>query len=70
MQISLPGLLTVIFVIAKILGYLTWSWWWVFSPIWIPLVIVFAIGVGMMLAGGSFLGVVALLDRRQRRKKI
>jgi hypothetical protein len=26
-------LLTLIFVIAKITGYLAWSWWWVFSPI-------------------------------------
>lgn len=26
-------LLTLIFVIAKITGYLAWSWLWVFSPI-------------------------------------
>jgi hypothetical protein len=27
--------LTIIFVVAKIAGYLSWSWWWVFSPLWI-----------------------------------
>ena len=30
---SLPTILTVVFVIAKLLGYISWSWWWVFSPI-------------------------------------
>lgn len=25
-------ILTIIFVIAKILGYITWSWWLVFLP--------------------------------------
>ncbi len=36
---SLSTLLTVVFVIAKLTGYITWSWWWVFSPIWIGLLI-------------------------------
>jgi hypothetical protein len=36
---SLTTLLTVVFVIAKLTGYITWSWWWVFSPIWIGLLI-------------------------------
>lgn len=26
-------LLTIIFVVAKILGYISWSWYWVFAPI-------------------------------------
>lgn len=37
--IRFPGLisvLTVLFVILKATGYITWSWWWVFAPIWIP----------------------------------
>jgi hypothetical protein len=29
------SILTLIFVVGKIWGYLDWSWWWVFSPIWI-----------------------------------
>lgn len=33
--ISLPGLLTVAFVVLKLTGYVTWSWWWVLSPLWI-----------------------------------
>lgn len=29
------GLLTIVFIVMKILGKITWSWWWVLSPIWI-----------------------------------
>ena len=39
--------LTVIFVIAKILGYINWSWWLVFMP----LIVRIALGViGFILA--------------------
>ena len=39
----LGGVLLVIFVVLKLTGLITWSWWWVFSPIWIPLLIVVAV---------------------------
>jgi transmembrane Fragile-X-F protein len=41
--IGFSGLLTIVFVIFKLLGKITWSWWWVFSPIWITAIIVIAI---------------------------
>lgn len=28
--------LVIIFVIAKLTGHFDYSWWWVFSPLWIP----------------------------------
>lgn len=37
------GLLTCIFAAAKAFGYLTWSWWWVFSPLWIGIPAAFAL---------------------------
>lgn len=43
--------LLTVFIILKLIGAITWSWWWVFSPIWIPLVIgilIFTI-VGLLL---------------------
>jgi hypothetical protein len=33
--IGLPGLLAVLFIGLKLTGYITWSWWWVLSPLWI-----------------------------------
>lgn len=32
-------LLAVAFIVLKITGVITWSWWWVLSPIWIPFTI-------------------------------
>lgn len=41
--ISLGGVLVIIFVVLKLTGLITWSWWWVFSPIWIVLLIIAAV---------------------------
>ena len=43
--ISFTGLLTVLFIGLKLTGYIDWSWWWVFSPIWITVSIVLGIAV-------------------------
>ena len=32
---GLIGVLTLIFVVLKLSGNITWSWWWVLSPMWI-----------------------------------
>lgn len=31
-------ILTFIFVILKLCGVIYWSWWWVFCPLWLPIV--------------------------------
>lgn len=28
-----------VFLILKLAGKIDWSWWWVFSPFWIPVVL-------------------------------
>ena len=38
--ISFTGLLTIVFIVLKLLGVITWSWVWVLSPIWITLVLI------------------------------
>jgi uncharacterized protein (DUF983 family) len=38
--IGFPGLLTVLFIGLKLTGHITWSWWWVLSPLWISALIV------------------------------
>ncbi len=39
------GLLTILFIHHKLIGTIAWSWWWVLSPIWIPV----AIGLAALL---------------------
>lgn len=33
--IGFTGLLTILFIGLKLTGYVTWSWVWVLSPLWI-----------------------------------
>ena len=37
------GLLTLIFITLKLTGYIDWSWWLVLMPLFIPVIIIFAI---------------------------
>ena len=41
--------LTCIFFTLKILGYVTWSWVWVFAPIWLAILSVFPAFVIMLV---------------------
>lgn len=44
--IGVLGLLGVAFVVLKLTGYITWSWWWVTAPFWGGLalaIVIFAI---------------------------
>ena len=38
--IGFVGILTIVFIVLKLLGKITWSWWWVLSPIWISAILV------------------------------
>jgi len=40
---GLPTVLAIIFIVLKLTGYVTWSWWWVTSPLWIPPALFFGI---------------------------
>jgi hypothetical protein len=33
------GLLLLVFIVLKLLGFIAWSWVWVLSPFWIPLAV-------------------------------
>ena len=32
--IGCTGLLTIVFIILKLIGEIDWSWWWVLAPVW------------------------------------
>lgn len=40
--IGFVGLLTIAFIVLKLVGVITWSWVWVLSPLWISAVITIA----------------------------
>ena len=37
--IGFAGLLTIVFIVLKLTGYITWSWLWVLSPLWISFLV-------------------------------
>jgi hypothetical protein len=51
--IGFAGLLTILFIGLKLTNYVTWSWVWVLSPLWIPLTVVVGITV--------IVGIIAIL---------
>lgn len=42
--IGIGMILFLIFMTLKLTGNIDWSWWWVTSPLWIPLTLMVAIG--------------------------
>ena len=49
--LGIVSVLTIIFIVLKLLGVIRWSWIWVLSPIWISAVIVVAV-FSVILIGG------------------
>ena len=50
--IGFTGLLTIVFIILKLIGTIDWSWWWVLSPLWITFIL------GMLL----FIVIIIFID--------
>jgi len=47
--IGFTGMLTILFIGLKLGGVISWSWWWVLSPIWISFLVIL-LCVGIILA--------------------
>ena len=37
--IGFSGLLTIVFIVLKLIGIIEWSWVWVLSPLWISWIV-------------------------------
>lgn len=55
--LGICGVLTIVFVVLKLTGVISWSWWWVLSPIWIDL-----------LLAGVLLLLVAVINHAEERR--
>ena len=49
--LGIVSVLTIVFIVLKLLGVIQWSWIWVLSPIWISAVIMVAV-FSVILVGG------------------
>lgn len=60
------GILTVLFIVflvLKLSGLISWSWWWVTCPLWCPLVIAICV---LLIA--SFIAILVLIKQHLRKK--
>lgn len=56
--IDFCGLLTIVFIVLKLLNIITWSWIWVLAPLWFP--IAFILGIFIIVAI-----IVFILDKKK-----
>ena len=61
-SIGLTLLLTILFIVLKVTEYITWSWLWILSPIWIYFGLIVVITIVLIL--------VVTLSARYRGKLI
>lgn len=38
--IGFTSLLTLVFIVLKLMKVIAWSWWWIVSPTWIPILLI------------------------------
>ena len=48
---GLIGTLVTLFVVLKLMNLIDWSWIWVFSPIWISLLIAIVVFCSILIGG-------------------
>ena len=47
--LGLASVLTIVFVVLKLVGVINWSWIWVLAPLWIDLILVVLVVVGVAI---------------------
>ena len=47
--LGLASVLTIVFVVLKLVGVIDWSWLWVLSPLWIDLILTVLVIVGIAI---------------------
>lgn len=52
--IGFVGLLTIVFIALKLMGYINWSWWWVLSPIWISWIVALVLIAIFFIAAAAY----------------
>lgn len=49
-NLSLSTIVFIVFLVLKLTGYITWSWWWVTAPLWVgPAAVVGIIAIALCL---------------------
>ena len=66
--IGFVGLLTIAFIVLKLINVITWSWLWVLSPIWITMAFYLLIVLVPLIFFGS-LYIAGKIKRKAKKKQ-
>lgn len=55
--IGICGVLTIVFVVLKLVGVINWSWLWVLCPLWIDILLMVIVSV-----------IITIIDNKTRKK--
>ena len=55
--IGICGVLTIVFIVLKLVGIINWSWLWVLCPLWIDILLTIIVLV-----------IIAIIDNKARKK--
>ena len=47
--LGLTGVLTIVFVVLKLVGVIKWKWIWVLAPLWISIILWVLLFVGLLI---------------------
>ena len=53
MKVTAPVLLAIVFTVLKLTEIISWSWWWVLSPLWVGFVLAVLVWVGIIFWAAS-----------------
>ncbi|HEX8356659.1 MAG TPA: hypothetical protein VF610_04575 [Segetibacter sp.] len=48
-RVGFTDILTLVFIVLKVTQQITWSWWAVLSPLWVPVTIYIAVQLAVLL---------------------
>ena len=46
---SMGDTVLIVFLILKLTKLINWSWWWVLSPLWVSVIVLFAIATASII---------------------
>lgn len=50
--VGFTGLLTIVFIVLKLTHVINWTWFWVLSPIWMPMILFLVVLLIAVIAAG------------------
>jgi len=62
------GLLTIVFIVLKLIDKIDWPWIWVLSPLWIPIAIFIIVMVMIFVINIIVKTIISFIDNLNKKK--